>query len=114
MSGSNYDQNSDVWRERGKDGKKLVYARCIERFLYFCNMFMNYVNDLFNYVCDDILIDDCGYMHIECKWQVIWTDSRTNDFNMWVPQWGKITHTVTSGHIGYIEPHKIHFNFKTS
>ncbi len=38
-------------------------------------MFKNDVYDLFNYVCDDVLIDDFEYMTIECKWQVILTDS---------------------------------------
>ncbi len=55
-------------------------------------MFKNYVNDIFNYVCKDILIDNFEYMTIENKWQVILTESGDTDFNiiMWVPLGCKI------------------------
>ncbi len=53
-------------------------------FLYSCTMFKNNVNDMFNYVCKDILIDNFEYMTVEYKWQVILTDSGYTDFNMWV------------------------------
>ncbi len=52
--------------------------------LGFCTMFKNDVNDMFNYVCKDILIDNFEYMTVEYKWQVILTDSGYTDFNMWV------------------------------
>ncbi len=48
-------------------------------------MFKNDVNNTFNYVCKDILIDNFEY-----KWQVILTESGYYDFNMWVPLGCKI------------------------
>ncbi len=53
-------------------------------------MFKNDVNDMFNYVCKDILIDNFEYMIVEYKWQVILTDSGYTDFNMCVPLGYKI------------------------
>ncbi len=53
-------------------------------------MFKNDVNDMFNYVCKDILIDNFEYMTVEYKWQVILTDSGYTDFNMWEPLGCKI------------------------
>ncbi len=53
-------------------------------------MFKNDVNDMFNYVCKDILIDNFEYMTVEYKWQVILTNSVYTDFNMWVPLGCKI------------------------
>ncbi len=53
-------------------------------------MFKNDVNGMFNYVCQDILIDNFEYMTVEYKWQVIKTDSSYTDFNMWVPLGCKI------------------------
>ncbi len=44
-------------------------------FLYSCTMFKNDVNNMFNYVCKDILIDYFEYMTVEYKWQVILADS---------------------------------------
>ncbi len=38
-------------------------------------MFKNDVNNMFNYVCKDILIDYFEYMTVEYKWQVILADS---------------------------------------
>ncbi len=70
-----------VWYESGKDGKNAVCKLCkrepdsVELFLYCCTMFKNDVNDKFNYVCKDILIDNFEYMTVEYKWQVILTDS---------------------------------------
>ncbi len=48
-------------------------------------MFKNDVNDMFNYVCKDILIDNFEYMTVEYKWQVILTDSGYTNFNIWMP-----------------------------
>ncbi len=53
-------------------------------------MFKNDVNDMFNYVYKDILIDNFEYMTVEYKWQVILADSGYTDFNMWVPLGCKI------------------------
>ncbi len=39
----------------------------VEYFRSFCNMLKNDVNELFNYVCNDVLIDDFKYMTVECK-----------------------------------------------
>ncbi len=78
---------------------KRLCASCVKEnltvlniFLYSCTMFKNYVNDMFNYVCKDILIDNFEYMTIENKWQVILTESGDTDFNiiMWVPLGCKI------------------------
>ncbi len=80
-----------VWYERGKDGTKVVCKLCkrepdsVECFLYSCTKFDNDVNDMVNYVCKDILIDNFEYMTVEYKWQVILTDIGYTDFNMWVP-----------------------------
>ncbi len=54
-------------------------------------MFKNDVNDKFNYMCKDILIDNFEYMTIEYKWQVLLTDSGYTDFDMWVHLGCKIT-----------------------
>ncbi len=62
----------------------------VEHCLYFCTMSKNDVNDMFNYVCKDILIDIFEYMTVEYKWHVILTDSGYADFNMWVPLGCKI------------------------
>ncbi len=51
---------------------------------YMCNIQIHHVNDMFNFVCKDILIDNFEYMIVEYKWQVILTDSGYTDFNMWV------------------------------
>ncbi len=48
-------------------------------------MFKNDVNDMFNYVCKDILINNFEYITVEYKWQVILIDSSYTSFNMWVP-----------------------------
>ncbi len=48
------------------------------------------VNDMFNYVCKDILIYKFEYMTVEYKWEVMLTDSGYTDFNMWVPLGSKI------------------------
>ncbi len=53
-------------------------------------MLKNDVNDMFNYVCKDILIDNFEYMTVEYKLQVILTDSAYTDFNMWIPLGCKI------------------------
>ncbi len=53
-------------------------------------MFKNDVNDMFNYVCKDILIDNFEQMTVEYKWQVISTDSGYTDFIMWMPLGRKI------------------------
>ncbi len=53
-------------------------------------MFKSDVNDIFNYVCKDILIDNFEYMTVEYKWQVILIDSSYTDFNMCVPLGCKI------------------------
>ncbi len=59
--------------ERGKDGQNVVCKLCkrepdsVENFLYSCTMFKNDVNDMFNYVCKDILIDNFEYMTVEYK-----------------------------------------------
>ncbi len=45
-------------------------------------MFKNDVNDMFNYMCKDILIDNFEYMTVEYKWQVILIDSLYTDFNI--------------------------------
>ncbi len=37
----------------------------VEHVLYSCTMFKNYVNDMFNYVCKDILIDNFEYMTVK-------------------------------------------------
>ncbi len=85
-----------VWYERGKDGKKVVCKLCkrepdsVEHFLYSCTMFKNDVNDMFNYICKDILIAKFEYMTVEYKWELILTDSGYTDFNMWVPLGCKI------------------------
>ncbi len=85
--------------ERGKDGKNVLCKLCkrepdsVEHFLYSCTMLKNDVNDQFNYVCKDILIDNFEYMTVESveyKWQVCLTDSGYTDFNMWVPLGCKI------------------------
>ncbi len=57
-------------------------------------MFKNDVNDMFNYVCKDILIVNFEYMSVENKWQIILTDSGYTDFNMWVPLGCKIASRV--------------------
>ncbi len=63
-----------VWYERGKDGNNVVCKLCkresdtVEHVLYSCTMFKNDVNNLFNYVCKDILIDNFEYMTVEYKW----------------------------------------------
>ncbi len=60
-----------IWYERGKDGKNVVCKLCkrepesVEHFLYSCTMFKNDVNDMFNYVCKDIMIDNFEYMTVE-------------------------------------------------
>ncbi len=36
----------------------------VEHFLHSCSMFKNDVNDMFNYVCKDILIDNFEYMTV--------------------------------------------------
>ncbi len=88
-----------VWYERGKDGKTVVCKSIerepgsVEHCLYSYTMFKNYVNDMFNYVCKDILIDNFEYMTVEYKWQVILTDSGYTYFNMWVPLGCKIAYT---------------------
>ncbi len=51
-------------------------------FSYSGTMFKNHVNDMFNYVCKDILIDNFEYMTVEYKTQVILTGSGYTDFNM--------------------------------
>ncbi len=48
-------------------------------------MFKNDVNHMFNYVCEDILIDNFEYMNVEYKSKVILADSGYTDLNMWVP-----------------------------
>ncbi len=53
-------------------------------FLYSCTLFKNDVNDMFNYVGKDILIDNFEYMTFEYIWQAMLTDIRYTDFNMWV------------------------------
>ncbi len=53
-------------------------------------MFKNDVNDMFNYVFKDILIDNFEYITVEYKWQVMLTDSGYSDFNIWVPLCCKI------------------------
>ncbi len=53
-------------------------------------MFKNDVNNMFNYVCKDMLMDNFESMTVEYKWQVILTHSHYTDFNMWVPLWCKI------------------------
>ncbi len=46
-------------------------------------------------MCDGVLIDNFEYMTIiECKWQVILTGSRYNDFNMWAPLGCKIANRI--------------------
>ncbi len=80
-----------VGYERVKDGKNVMCKLCkiennnVEHFLYSCTMFKHDVNDIFNYLCKDILIDNFEYMTVEYKWQVIFSDSGYTDFNMWVP-----------------------------
>ncbi len=39
----------------------------VEHFLNSCIMFKNDLNDMFNYVCKDILIDNFEYMTVEFK-----------------------------------------------
>ncbi len=62
-----------VWYERGTDGKSVACKLCkrqpdsVEHFLNSCTMFKNDVNDVFNYVCKDILIDNFEYMTLGCK-----------------------------------------------
>ncbi len=56
--------------------------------LYSCTMFKNNINDMYNYACKDILIDNFEYMTVQNKWRVILTDT---DFNMWVPLRCKIS-----------------------
>ncbi len=62
----------------------------VEHVLYACTMLNNDANDMFNYVCKDILIDNFEYMTVEYKWQVMLTDSGYSDFNIWVPLCCKI------------------------
>ncbi len=82
-----------VWCERGKDGTKVVCKLCkrepdsVEHFSYSCIKFKNDVNDMLNYVCKDIMIDNFEYITVEYKWQVILNDSGYADFNMWVSLW---------------------------
>ncbi len=70
-----------VWYERGMDGKEVVCNLCkrepdsVEQFSYSCTMFKNDVNDMFNYVCKEILIANFAYMTVEYKLQVILTDN---------------------------------------
>ncbi len=70
---------------------KTSCASCVKEnltvlnFLYSCTMFKNDVNDMFHYVCKDILIDNFEYMTVEYQWQVILTDSGYTDFIIWVP-----------------------------
>ncbi len=68
----------------------------VEYFRSFCNMLKNDVNELFNYVSNDVLIDDFKYMTVECKWQVMLTDSAYTDFNMWAPLRYKIARECLS------------------
>ncbi len=53
-------------------------------------MFKNDVSDLFNYVCNDVLIHTFEHMAVKSKWQVILTDSGYNNFNMCIPLGYKI------------------------
>ncbi len=53
-------------------------------FFYSGTMFKNDVNDMFNYVCKNIPVDNFEYMNVEYKWQVILTYSGYTDFNMWM------------------------------
>ncbi len=65
-----------------QNNMKLFYAKY--------NMFKSDINDLLNYVCNYVVIDNCEHMTIGCKWQEIVKDSGYNDFNMWVPLGCKI------------------------
>ncbi len=52
----------------------------LHKCLMMCNstnihMFKNDVNDMFNYMCKNKLIDNLEYMTVEYKWQVILTDT---------------------------------------
>ncbi len=62
----------------------------LNKVLYSCTLFKNDVNDMLNYVCKDILIDNLEYMTVEYKWEVILTDIGYTYFNMWVPLGCKI------------------------